>query len=106
MRWVLVLLSLTVCFAAGGVLCGCGAHQRRREAYVTSHPWESNEEVLEGKITVGMSKDAVLASWGSPLGRSADTGPYGTRHETWTYHGRILHFEDGVLTGVSEGRRW
>ena len=52
-------------------------------------------------VSIGMSKEDVLASkWGRPESVNKTTGSYGT-HEQWVYGGRnYLYFENGVLTTI------
>ncbi len=49
--------------------CGPGAAAQRRDDYLTAHP-ETNAAtrslIEQGKIVPGMTKDQVLAAWGSP----------------------------------------
>lgn len=52
-------------------------------------------------VTIGMSKDDVLASsWGRPNSINRTTGTWGV-HEQWCYGGHnYLFFENGVLTTI------
>ena len=52
-------------------------------------------------VTLGMTKDEVLASsWGRPLRINRTTSAYGT-YEQWVYRsGNYLYFENGTLTTI------
>jgi outer membrane protein assembly factor BamE (lipoprotein component of BamABCDE complex) len=52
-------------------LCGCGpgASEQRRNDYIAAHP-ETNGTtsslIQNGRVAPGMTKDQVIAAWGSP----------------------------------------
>jgi hypothetical protein len=51
-------------------------------------------------VSIGMSKDDVLASsWGKPRSVNRTVTASGV-HEQWVYRGGYLYFEDGVLTAI------
>jgi hypothetical protein len=51
-------------------------------------------------VSIGMSKDDVLASsWGKPRKINSSHYAWGT-HEQWVYDGGYLYFENGVLTSI------
>lgn len=51
-------------------------------------------------VTIGMSREDVLASsWGRPEKVNKTTNQYGTS-EQWVYPGGYLYFEDGTLTTI------
>jgi len=64
---------------------------------------KTKEHILAGQITMGMTKEQVLASWGQPRDVHKSIGPWGV-HEQWIYGTGIyyrqlyLYFEDGILT--------
>lgn len=62
---------------------------------------EQRAEARKKGVTLGMTKDQVLASsWGRPQSINTTTTSYGTR-EQWVYGGRnYLYFENGILTTV------
>lgn len=55
-------------------------------------------------VTIGMSKDDVIASsWGRPESINKSIYSFGV-HEQWVYGGRnYLYFEDGRLTSIQTG---
>ncbi len=70
------------------VLSGCAS--TRRQAYVDQHSGTLYaQEILSGKVVVGMSGDEVRASWGPPKRLSRTVGRI-TR-ETWGYGHYTLH---------------
>jgi hypothetical protein len=63
MSFVLALLLAGL----GG--CGPGINEQRRNTYLTSHPGidpSTRSLIQDGRVVPGMSKDEVLAAWGSP----------------------------------------
>ncbi len=100
-------------------LQGCMAQQiqkvteeinQRREAYIATHPKadaQTKQAVLNGKIFIGMEKDAVIASYGKPY-KINRTVTAMTVTEQWIYgfesfdgsfiSGPILYIENGHLT--------
>ena len=86
MKAVMMLLLATF-------LCGCATtiEDRRKErlAAYSALPSETQALVDQGKIKVGMPKDAVYIAWGKPdqiVQSESDQG----HSETWLYHGSTL----------------
>lgn len=51
-------------------------------------------------VSLGMSKEDVLASsWGKPRHINTSTYTFGV-HEQWVYDGGYLYFEDGILKSI------
>ena len=90
-----------------------------RQTYVQSHPELSTEvrqAILEGRVTRGMTRDDVRASWGEPSKIDRfDTNPnewwYEKDAETWHYKGaflrfagpdRYVSFKSGIVVEVQE----
>jgi hypothetical protein len=73
----------------------------RRMGYIEAHPKTSHgkkQDIFDGKIRIGMTRDQVIASWDKPTHINKDVGPWGV-HEQWIYEDRqYLYFENGVLT--------
>ncbi len=101
----IVVLSLVMLFV------GCAsfptAHtQNRREMYVTTHPNLSEQfrqDILTGRVRLGMSKEEVIASWGKPPTIYVSVND-AVRSETWLYYYKhyktqYLYFEDDLLVG-------
>ncbi len=62
-----------------------------REDYLRTHPdGPFNGEISRGEVVSGMDYHDVLASWGMPDARSADSE---RREERWTY---VLRSDNGV----------
>lgn len=74
------------------------AAKRRLEEYVQAHP-EYRKEILDHQITLGMSQDDVIASWGKPEHVNTTVTAYG-RHEQWVYGNQYVYFEDGRVSAV------
>jgi hypothetical protein len=53
------------------------------------------------EITLGMTKEQVIASWGSPKDKNRSVGSWGV-HEQWVYHSTYLYFENGILTSYQD----
>jgi hypothetical protein len=67
-RITALTLGLTVVFAAL-LGCGPGADQQRRDGYVAANPQldaTTRSYIQSGTVVPGMTKDEVLAAWGSP----------------------------------------
>lgn len=55
--------------------------------------------IQEGKVIIGMSKEACRLSWGAPKGINTTTGEFGVQ-EQWVYGDRYLYFKNGRLTTI------
>lgn len=55
------------------------------------------ECILAGKITLGMTCEQTIASWGVPDQKNRSVGSWGI-HEQWVYVQMYLYFENGILT--------
>jgi hypothetical protein len=57
-------------------------------------------EKRKNGVSIGMSKEEVLASsWGKPRKINSSHYAWGT-HEQWVYDGGYLYFEKGILTSI------
>ncbi len=61
----------TAAALAGALLIGCGPgiSQDRRASYLAAHPEidpATRRMIQDGRVAPGMTKDEVLAAWGSP----------------------------------------
>ena len=102
MRSLIAVLSCVL-------LVGCAVvdyQKTRREQYISANPsTDSNikNEILNGRVLIGMTKDEVVASWGKPdhinstVTRSAD-------REQWVYYGTYLYFDGDRLTSYQQRR--
>ena len=97
----IVILSLVMLFV------GCATFaQNRRETYVTTHPNLSEQykqDILTGRVRLGMSKEEVIASWGKPPTIYISVND-NIRSEKWIYYWKYweekyLYFEDDLLVG-------
>ena len=79
-----------------------------RRELVKRHPeWQRTikELIEEGQIKIGMSKEQILASWGTPDKVNKNVGSWGVI-EQWIYEGYIseygisyyVYVENGVVT--------
>lgn len=57
--------------------------------------------ILKGKIIIGMDRDMVIASWGSPESKNRTVGSWGV-HEQWIYGNTYLYFDDGILKSFQD----
>ena len=88
--------------------------QERRNKYLKSHPnfsWEVKNDIREGKVSIGMTKEQVRASWGAP----DDINKTITEHsyqEQWVYNElrngisfpeRYVYFDrSGIVTTIQD----
>lgn len=86
--------TAAMCLLGGLLLAGCATstvekrRQERPAAYANLSP-EFRSLVDQGRIKVGMSKDAVYIAWGKPsevIQGESSSGPI----ETWLYYGSYL----------------
>lgn len=99
---------LAILFAM--LICGCETMKnQRRQDYVTTHPeltQQTKQDILEGRIRIGMTREQVKATWGYPDDINRTVGSWG-EHEQWIYgydirFRRYLYFENGKLTSWSD----
>lgn len=58
--------------------------------------------IRQGKIRIGMSKDACTLSWGEPDDINTSRGSWGV-HEQWVYpRNKYVYFENGRLSAIQE----
>lgn len=58
--------------------------------------------IRQGRIQIGMSKDACKLSWGEPDDINTSRGRWGV-HEQWVYpRHKYVYFENGKLTAIQE----
>lgn len=82
--------------------------QRRRIAFVNSNPSISDQHkqhILDGNISIGMTKEMAEASWGSPRDVNRTVTANMVR-EQWIYgsvrNRRYLYFRNGVLDSFQD----
>jgi hypothetical protein len=84
------------------------------ERKLAQHPeWtaQDKEYIRKHEIRIGMSKSAVIVSWGNPVDINRSVGSWGV-HEQWEYSVKsgstigyklkYLYFEDGILTSFQD----
>lgn len=91
-------------FRSGFAYLEGNKHLLRRECYLKGHPdvpQNIREAIAEGALMLGMTKEFVTASWGSPERVHRTVSGFGTK-EQWIYQvgreSRFLYFDDGKLT--------
>ncbi len=57
------------------------------------------ETILQHKVSIGMSKEMCIFSWGKPE-RINETITSGTKREQWVYEDGYLYFTNGKLTTI------
>lgn len=119
-------LLCPICLMLLFSICGCGVmiegvnrldgptmqSRQARQLYLETH--KDNPElsvktkgyILNSQIVLGMTKNQVLASWGTPLHKNRSISSWGIQ-ELWVYgnylySARYLYFEDGILTNIQE----
>ncbi|MTI89553.1 MAG: hypothetical protein FH748_16485 [Balneolaceae bacterium] len=82
--------------------------QRRRKRFVRNNSGikqQYKQDILNGSIRIGMSKDMVRASWGRPNDVNRTVNAHSTR-EQWVYGSistrRYVYFEDGIMTSFQD----
>ena len=60
---------------------------------------KSAKLILEGKVSIGWSKEMCRESWGKPERINKTTTAWGV-HEQWVYGYNYLYFEKGILTTI------
>jgi hypothetical protein len=95
---------------AGGGLAGGGFgllmnHQPKiaKYEYLVDHPELSNKlqyQIENSKISLGMTEEQLIASWGRPRDINTTTGSFGV-HKQYVYgdFGPYVYVEDGKVTG-------
>lgn len=80
---------------------------QKRMEYVNAHPElgiQTREEILNGRLRLGMKPEQVIASWGKPTRKNRSVNPARDR-ELWIYESggiRYVLFDDGVVSGWHE----
>ena len=88
-----------------------GQAQLRRQNYINAHPElkkETRDSILQGKIRLGMTREEVMASAGTPDSMSSSNSFLGAT-EMWTYGNcmygcTILTFYNGKLADVYQSK--
>ena len=63
--------------------------------------WEkTNEHILVGSITIGMTKEQVTYSWGKPSKINRTTSRYGVREQWCYYSGSYVYFDNDGVTSI------
>lgn len=76
-----------------------------RQGFVSAHPDLSEKiknDILNKSVSIGMTKDQVLASWGRPstVGKVLSGS---INMESWTYyHSKVLYFEGDKLVSLMD----
>lgn len=114
--WARMIALLALCIA----VLSCGnpwqsANQRRRAYLEGNYLWNEQQKnaILSGRLFLGMTESAVIASWDEPERKNRTIGSWGV-HEQWVYGYRriylrgpssfvprqYLYFENGKLTSM------
>jgi len=79
--------------------------EKRREESRLIKKWgkKTAKAIMEKEVFIGMTKEQVVASWGSPTDINRTVGSWGV-HEQWIYndYGPYLYFENGRLTAFQD----
>lgn len=60
---------------------------------------EKFDKILQGKVTIGMTKEMCTLSWGEPKSVN-ETITAGKKTEQWVYSDNYLYFDNGILTAM------
>ena len=69
------------------------------ENYYSLFGQENFDTILQGKVSLGMTKLMCELSWGKPK-KINETITSGLVSEQWVYSDNYLYFEDGILTTI------
>ncbi len=72
----------------------------RRDLFLLENPdtpLKFRSLIRDGKITFGMTREMVIASWGQPDDVNRTVTQLRT-HEQWVYNDEYVYFDDGVVT--------
>jgi len=82
--------------------------ERRRISFVRNNSGikeQYKQDILNGSIRIGMTKEMVRASWGDPIDSNRTVTAY-TTIEQWIYGSmptrKYVYFDDGVLTSFQD----
>jgi hypothetical protein len=104
--WLIVILLFHGCSTGSSNQLQNNGQQisaNRRQNYVVTHPnlpEHVKQDILEGAIQIGMTREMVVASIGDPhdVQRSGDAS--GIR-EVWVYYAPLPELDGGSLAGLS-----
>lgn len=114
---VIVVFVLTGCITSEGLKklpeeklrysAGFYAANTYRQEIASRHPeWDENikQNILKGKVSIGMTGQQVRASWGDPYKINRTVTKSGS-HEQWiygVYKAIYLYFDNGILTSFQD----
>ncbi len=73
--------------------------EKRRWIFVKENPDMPGiiqQAIMSGEIIIGMSRDMVIASWGTPDEIASSRSTFDD-HEQWIYGDTYIYFENGIL---------
>ena len=72
---------------------------RQAELYKKQFGIENWQQILNGKVKIGMTKEMCQLSWGKPKNIN-ETIIAGKKSEQWVYSDNYLYFGNGILTAI------
>lgn len=91
---------------AVALVAGCQTDQARRQAYLQQHDSFYEQQIRNGQITRGMSKQEVRASWGDPDTKYSNNTARGIRtiwrYDRGAFSYQSVHFKENMVTGWSK----
>ncbi len=76
------------------------AQENRKIRLVEKYGSLTGKTIIDSKISIGMTKEMVIDSWGKPSDINTTITEYGV-HEQWVYgSGSYVYFEDGIVTTI------
>ncbi len=87
------------------IVSGCTTFKADREKYVSQHPdikEETKKDIIQGLVSIGMSKDQVRASWGPPS-RQGESITTFAHLEHWVYYDSyVIYFENDKVSSIDK----
>ena len=69
------------------------------DRYISEFGPDKFNKILQGKVSIGMTKEMCILSWGKP-NTINETITAGKKSEQWVYKDNYLYFDNGVLTTI------
>lgn len=75
--------------------------EERKKRLIATYGEKYATLVLQGKIALGMSEQALIESWGKPDDINESVGSWGV-HKQYVYGSAYVHVENGTITSYSK----
>jgi len=76
--------------------------QEKRIAAIERTGWPEafKQAVLKRQVVIGMTKEMVLTSWGSPTAKNITVTARGQSEQWVYYHSRYVYFDNSIVTAI------